>query len=138
MQALGCDGADSFVEVELRLREVAVAVAQAVTQASAFCESRGGPGTLACGLSRGTVDAVATAQVRRHSRSLPGLICSLHVSRRCSAPELMCGYTPYKSALADACTGDVHTGPPVNTRMHGNYGRNRYTIVMLLIMGAMP
>lgn len=64
VQALGCDGVDSFVEVELQLREVAVAVAQAVTQATAFCETAGGPGTMACGVSSGTVDSVATATVR--------------------------------------------------------------------------
>lgn len=64
VQGFGCDGVDSFVEVELKLREVAVAVAQAVTQASAFCETSGGPGTMACGLTRGTVDSVASATVR--------------------------------------------------------------------------
>ena len=64
MQGFACDGPDSFINVELALREVAVAIAQAVTQATAFCETAGGPGTMACAISRGTVDSAASATVR--------------------------------------------------------------------------
>lgn len=78
IQAFGCDGPDSFVNLELQLREVAVAVAQAVTQATAFCQTNGGPGTMACAVSRGTVNSVASATVCPH----------LHALQPCPRPSL--------------------------------------------------
>ena len=63
MQALACEGEGSSAEARMLAMEVAVAVAMAVVQADAFCESSGGPGTLSCALSSGTVDAVASATV---------------------------------------------------------------------------
>lgn len=65
MQALACAGGD-FETVNRTVREVAVAVAQAVTQAQVTCEHTGGEGSIACGFSSASVDAVATATVRRH------------------------------------------------------------------------
>ena len=75
VQSLGCDGADSFLDLELRLREVAVAVARSVTQADATCETSGGPDTVACGFTSGSINSIATAHVRppppQDTRSMP-------------------------------------------------------------------
>lgn len=67
VQALACTGTgeSSVVAVNETVREVAVAVAQAVSQAQVACSSSGGAGTLACGFSSASVDAVAKATVRR-------------------------------------------------------------------------
>ena len=71
--------------------EVAVAVAMAVVQADAFCESSGGPGTLSCALSSGTVDAVASATVWHPSSTV---CCGPSWSRYVSVKKSRSNITP--------------------------------------------
>lgn len=62
VQAVACDGKLHGFTPPLYARAVANATAEALVKVSATCSS-GGPGSIACGLSNGTVNAVARAQV---------------------------------------------------------------------------
>ena len=53
----------SELQAEFAVREVAIALAEAVTSATVSCQTSGGPETKACAMSEGTITAVAQAQV---------------------------------------------------------------------------
>lgn len=63
LQVMACEGSVNAVSGPILAREIAVATVQAVVSTQAFCESNGGPGAMACGMTMGTVTDIATAQV---------------------------------------------------------------------------
>lgn len=63
LQLDACDGQIDAALGPILAREIAVANVQAVVSTQALCESSGGPGTMACGLTMGTVTDIAKAQV---------------------------------------------------------------------------
>ena len=110
VRALACEGGDSSVGVRTVTQDVATAVAQAVVQADSFCESTGGPGTMACGLSNGTVAAVARATA---SAFVSGVVeaggdgCTCDLSSLIDAEEIEeIIASASASALAQVCTGE--------------------------------
>lgn len=63
MSAFACNGDIAEAELDVIAVATALALAEAIAQADIFCESSGGSDTAACGLSEGTVQQVARAQV---------------------------------------------------------------------------
>lgn len=113
VQAIACEGEGNEAEIRLIGREIAVAVAQGVVQADSFCESNGGPGTMSCGLSNGTVTAVARATASAFSSAMaeamgPDCDCDLSTSLTVEeVEEIMAEATT--SALAETCAGAAST-----------------------------
>ena len=109
VRALACEGDGNEASINLIVRDIATAVAQAVVQADSFCESTGGPGTMACGLSNGTVTAVARATAGGFASGLVeamGDDCDCDVSTEIDieeVEEIMA--VASTSALANVCTG---------------------------------
>ena len=110
VRALACEGSNSSLDVSSITREVATAVAQAVVQADSFCESTGGPGTMACGLSNGTVAAVARATASAFASGVVeagGDGCTCDLSSVMDAEEIEeIIASASASALAQVCSGE--------------------------------
>ena len=113
VRALACDGAGNEAQINLIVRDIATAVAQSVVQADSFCESTGGPGTMACGLSNGTGTAVARATASGFSAGVveaKGVGCDCEVSTAVGLQEIEeIIATATTSALAQVCTGAAST-----------------------------
>ena len=113
VQALACEGGGNEAEVNVIARQISIAIAQAVVQADSFCESTGGAGTMACGLSNGTVTAVARATASAFSSAMaeamgPDCDCDLSTSLTVEeVEEIMAEATT--SALAETCAGAAST-----------------------------
>lgn len=109
MRAIACEGEGSTAEVRVIAREIAMATAQAIVQADAFCEASGGPGTVACGLTNGTMTAVASAQASAFADGLAmtmGAGCDCDLSTNISATQMETIIAEASSAaLARACVG---------------------------------
>ena len=63
IQASACDGVDSFAEDAAIVTGLAIAIAQALVQATAACASVGNAETSACLASNAQINAVAEATV---------------------------------------------------------------------------
>ena len=109
VQALACEGGGNEAEVNVIARQISIAIAQAVVQADSFCESTGGAGTMACGLSNGTVTAVAQATASAFASGMAearGDDCDCDVSTQADINEIQEIFAVAStSALAEACTG---------------------------------
>ena len=120
VRAIACAGDGTSAAITILSREVATAVAQAVVQADTFCESTGGPGTVACGLSQGTVTAVARASASAFASGLveasgDDCTCDLSVVADAEAIEEIMA-TASASGLAEVCTGAISRHAPPRLR----------------------
>lgn len=110
VKAIACEGeAGDAAEIRIIAREIAVATAQAVVQADTFCESSGGPGTIACGMSNATITSVASAQANAFAEGLaetmgPNCDCDLSNNISSSMMETIIAEAS-ASALAQTCAG---------------------------------
>lgn len=107
VQALACDGEGTENEVRVIAREIAKATAKAIVQAEAFCESNGGPGTIACGRAEGAITAVASATAQAFAEGLAvakGKDCDCDLSSTLSGSEMETIMVEASaSALAKTC-----------------------------------
>ena len=109
VRALACEGGNTTLQVDIRSREIATAVARAIVQVDSFCESTGGPGTMGCGLGSGSVTAIARATARAFASGVieaGGDDCICDLSAMVDAEdmvEIIAAATT--SARAEACTG---------------------------------
>lgn len=144
VHALTCDGDGSDAEISLISRDIAAAVALAVVQADSFCESTGGPGTMSCGLSHGTVTAVARATASAFSSGWAeandeGCSCKVAASADTEKVEEIVAVAS-ASAMAEACTGVSPAAMPSHaTHIHENiHGTNLYLSPWLLPVHPLP
>lgn len=119
VRAIACDGGSASNNITILSREVATAVAQAIVQVDAFCESTGGPGTRSCALGNGTVTAVARATARAFASGLvqagdDGCTCDLDAMVDAEdMTEIIAAATT--SAMVRVCTGEASARTPLSS-----------------------
>ena len=114
VRALGCSDSGNSADINIHSREIATAIARAIAQADVFCESTGGPGTMACGMSSGAVTAVARATASAFTSGLvraggEGCECDLSATVDAEEVEEVIA-TAATSAMSQVCTGAKSTG----------------------------
>ena len=114
VRALGCSDNGNSADINIHSREIATAIARAIVQADVFCESTGGPGMMACGMSSGAVTAVARVTARAFTSGLVragGEGCDCELSATVDADEVEdIIATAATSAMAKVCTGAKSAG----------------------------